>query len=156
MPNGLVRRTQRYNAYMMKYISVIPVFLFALSLGYLAGNRIAIHPLPMVIQKDTRPLVPIVRIDGVDNGILHGSIVGNARLAIGSIVLTQSGKFALDSSDVLVNTVHVVVPDGMRFVASSRGKKYYPVFSSSASRLSVQNRIYFKTEEEALRAGYQE
>lgn len=141
--------------YMMKYISVIPAFLFALSLGYLMGSRIAIQTVPLTIQEDTRSLVPTVRIDGINNGILHGSIIGNARFSIGSTVLTQSGLFALDSSDVLVNTVHIVVPDGMQFVASSRGKKYYPVFSRNGNAISVKNRIYFHTEQEAISAGYQ-
>jgi len=139
----------------MKYASVIPIFLFALSSGYIIGSRIAIHALPLTIQADTRLPVPTVRIDGVDNGIVHGSIIGNARLVIGSAVLTQSGKFALDNSDALINTIHIVIPDGMQFVASSRGKKYYPVFSSKGNAISVKNRIYFHTENDAVKAGYQ-
>jgi hypothetical protein len=41
-----------------------------------------------------------------------------------------------------------------RWVASSRGQKYYLSTCSAARRLSPANRIYFKTEEDAQEAGY--
>jgi hypothetical protein len=42
----------------------------------------------------------------------------------------------------------------MRFVASRRGKRYYPVSSREGERLVPENRLYFRTAEEAERAGY--
>lgn len=41
-----------------------------------------------------------------------------------------------------------------RFVASSRGQVYYLRTCGPAQRLADQNRIYFKSEEEAEAAGY--
>ena len=48
-----------------------------------------------------------------------------------------------------------VAPDqNMAWVASSRGHTYYRHGCSSATSLSPANLIYFRTEEEAQRAGY--
>ncbi len=40
------------------------------------------------------------------------------------------------------------------YVASKRGRKYYPVGCPAAENLKVENRIYFKTAGEATEAGY--
>lgn len=40
------------------------------------------------------------------------------------------------------------------FVASSRGKYYYPIGCKLADNLSPANLIYFETEENAVKAGY--
>ena len=40
------------------------------------------------------------------------------------------------------------------FAASKNGKKYYPKDSKSINRIKVENRVYFKTEENAIKAGY--
>lgn len=47
-----------------------------------------------------------------------------------------------------------VVPAGMYFVASNRGKKYYPVDSPAAARLKSENRVYFPDAAAAKRAGF--
>ncbi|PIR53826.1 hypothetical protein COU75_04020 [Candidatus Peregrinibacteria bacterium CG10_big_fil_rev_8_21_14_0_10_42_8] len=139
----------------MKHILLISAFTLSLSAGYLSGRTIVSNPAGIIIQADTRPLVPTIHIEGVRNGLLHGSIKGNARMTIGKTVFTESGIFAIDAADVFVNTVHVIIPDGMQFVASKRGKKYYPVFSTSANRMALKNRLYFRTAEEAESAGYE-
>ena len=43
---------------------------------------------------------------------------------------------------------------GMAWVASSRGEVYYRRGCANASRLVPENRVYFRTEEDAKRAGY--
>ena len=40
------------------------------------------------------------------------------------------------------------------YVASNRGKMYYPIDCSAANNLKVENKIYFKTIGEAEAAGY--
>jgi hypothetical protein len=40
------------------------------------------------------------------------------------------------------------------YVASSRGKYYYPIDCSLAKNLKEENKIYFKTKEEAEDKGY--
>ena len=44
--------------------------------------------------------------------------------------------------------------DSLRWVASSRGQVYYKRGCSNANQLAAAKRIYFRTEEEARRAGY--
>jgi hypothetical protein len=44
--------------------------------------------------------------------------------------------------------------DGMAWVASSRGEVYYRRGCSNANRLVAENRVYFRTEEEAKHARY--
>jgi hypothetical protein len=41
------------------------------------------------------------------------------------------------------------------FVASNRGKKYYPANCSAGKSIKEENRIYFETKEEAERKGYE-
>jgi len=139
----------------MKKTLFIPAFTLALSVGYLSGRMLAISLAPIAVQNDTRLLVPTVHIEGVRNGLLHGNMKGNARVYIGKTVFTESGVFAIDATNLLVNTVEVQIPEGMHFVASVRGKKYYPVFSSSGDRITLKNRLYFRTAKEAESAGYE-
>ena len=40
------------------------------------------------------------------------------------------------------------------FVASKTGKKYYPAGSAAGDKIKEENRIDFKTEEDAVKAGY--
>jgi hypothetical protein len=41
------------------------------------------------------------------------------------------------------------------YFASKRGKKYYPIDCSAGKSIKIENRIYFKTSEEAEKAGYE-
>ncbi len=40
------------------------------------------------------------------------------------------------------------------YVASKRGKRFYPVDCSAASSIVLKNRVYFSTSEEAIQKGY--
>ncbi len=46
------------------------------------------------------------------------------------------------------------VPEGMAFVASKSGKKFYPVDSAQGKKIKGDKRVFFKTEKEAEEAGY--
>ena len=48
----------------------------------------------------------------------------------------------------------ITEPKEFPFVASSRGKYYYPVDCNLANSLKEENRIYFKTQQEAENRGY--
>ena len=141
---------------------LLAIYCLSASSGYLTGKlttnnqpiRIGRGGQPITFQEDTRPLDPTINIEGIRNGLLYGSIKGSARVFIGNNILTQSGVFALDASSLLTNEIAVVVPDNVQFVASVRGKKYYPVFSSAGERITPKNRIYFQTQQEADAAGY--
>ncbi len=49
----------------------------------------------------------------------------------------------------------VEIPEGMKYVASKAGKKYYEVESASGKKIKADKRVYFKTEDEAKEAGYE-
>jgi len=68
---------------------------------------------------------------------------GSARSAGSTAVPLRTGAPAEPSTD------------SMPWVGSSRGHTYYIRGCSGANQLAVQNRIYFRTEAEAERAGYQ-
>lgn len=46
------------------------------------------------------------------------------------------------------------VPEGMKFIASKSGKKYYAVDSSQGKKIKGDKRVFFATEKEAEEAGY--
>jgi len=41
------------------------------------------------------------------------------------------------------------------YFASNRGKKYYPINCSAGKNIKIENRVYFKTAQEAEKAGYE-
>lgn len=146
-----------------RFLDLLPLLgalLLTLVCGYLLGRIITERrslPSAPFIQRDlSRPPVPTVKLDGVYNSELKGSMVGNARLFLGSEQVTPdaSGAFLVPAGTLLTNHVSITVPAGMRFVASRRGKKYYPVGSAAAEGLAPANRVYFHTGEEASQAGY--
>ncbi len=140
----------------MKYLCILACFTCALSAGYVSGRAISVKPNPLRIVPEIRLTTPTVQIDGIRNGLLHGRIRGSARVIFGDSVLTQSGVFAIDATTLLRNTIEVVVPSEAQYVASQKGKKYYPVFSAGGSRIVPQNRVYFRTKQEAESAGFSE
>ncbi len=130
-------------------------------LGFLIGSIVyawTFHPAPemAVYRDDTPPTIPVVVIDGIQNSALVGSLRGNVRLLAGGrpILASSGGVFAIHDTNILTNVIESFIPTGMQFVASKRGKKYYPVASASAAHLSPANRVYFPNAEAAERAGF--
>ena len=137
-------------------ISLIGIILLSSLNGYLVGRivdtRLAMASVPpLQIVKHTQSLQPVVQIDGIRNGYLEGTMLGDARFFLGGeqVLPTASGSLRILANTFLRNEVQILVPEGMRFVASKKGKKYYPVTSASANNLAPQNRVYFRTTEEA-------
>lgn len=125
-------------------------------LGQLSALRSVASNVEISLEPDTRPLAPTVHLDGIRNGMLEGALLGDARFILGDEVVTPTaeGTFSVDPSGFLRNEVTVVVPPGAQFVASERGKYYYPVLSARGNALSPKTRIYFGSEEEAVAAGF--
>jgi len=110
----------------------------------------------VVLREDEHAKVPVVQLKGVRDGNLHGQMLGEVRFFLGSsqVLPHGDGTFLVPADVLLTHEITVLVPEGMSFVASKRGKRYYPVLSSQAQRLVPENRIYFENEDEAQRAGY--
>lgn len=132
------------------------VLLLGMAVGRYLWDRGCRSPLPITVIEDAHQAVPVVTIDGVREGRLVGSVGSGGRLVIaGDVVETGSGgTFAIDPRPLLTNVIPITAPPGVQFVASRRGKRYYPLTSASAERLVPANRIYFVTAEEAEEAGY--
>lgn len=148
---------------MRRFIELAPflgALFLALACGYLFGRlvteRRSLTDLPVSVRDAGRPPVPTVRLDGVFDGQVRGTMIGEARLFLGGkqVLPDAGGTILTPAGPLLTNTVRIAVPEGMRFVASKRGQKYYPVGSASATALSPAHRVYFATEEEAQAAGY--
>lgn len=108
------------------------------------------------IVPDERPRIAVVEIEGIRDGNLTGRITGDVRvfLAGKQILPSGSGSFRVPADALAYDVRTVEAPAGARFVASKKGKRFYPIGSSQAEGLTVKNRVYFSSEEEARRAGY--
>ncbi|MDB4977945.1 MAG: hypothetical protein JWM56_131 [Candidatus Peribacteria bacterium] len=132
----------------------------AILAGYGAGRAHSAYLFrsqsPITLQNDERSPVAVVRLDGVRDGALRGQTTGTVRLFMQDkeIPADASGAFAMSSPQFLRNEITVPVPDGMQFVASRKGKKYYPVTSSAGENISPANRLYFRTAADAEKAGF--
>ncbi|PIQ76893.1 hypothetical protein COU78_03885 [Candidatus Peregrinibacteria bacterium CG10_big_fil_rev_8_21_14_0_10_49_24] len=135
--------------------------LLTLLLGYVLGRIVTVGVSvnavePMAIRADDSAAVPVVRIAGLENGRVVGTVNGDVRLWLGEeqIFASQSGTFSVKPGPFLINSVSVLVPDGMKYVASKRGKKYYGVRDAAGQSIIPENRLYFETADMAEAEGY--
>ncbi len=141
-------------------LTVLSLCIMVASIAYVAGRyqgaAILQDQHPLQIIDDVNVHVPVITLDGVTDGVLRGSMNGDARLFIQDdmVVPDAEGVFTVPADAFFVNYVRVKVPEGMHFVASTRGSKYYSVTSSQGEGIVPENRVYFATEEEAVAAGY--
>jgi hypothetical protein len=87
---------------------------------------------------------------------VKGKPCGNTCIAVNKTCRVGTPSYTPPPSQTLpAATAAPVEPgDTLAWVASSRGQVYYRRGCSNANRLAPENRIYFRTEEEAQRAGY--
>lgn len=142
-----------------RFSPLIGCLLLALLTGYLAGRltsvRIADASIGYAWAEDTRSAAATVRLDRIEAGELVGTAVGDARLVLGGRpVQVQSGAFRVPAGVLLTEVIPVVIPPGMRFVASKKGSRYYPIDAAGGQNIVPQNRIYFPSAMEAEAAGY--
>ena len=111
---------------------------------------------PPVVLRGSGSAVAAVSIERFRDGALRGHAAGPVRLFLGgkAVDVAPDGAFAADVPALRVEEVGVAVPEGMAFVASRKGKKYYKVDSSSGERIAPQNRVYFRDEASAEAAGF--
>lgn len=108
---------------------------------------------------EVNPGVATLAFKGTKNGELTGKVTGReARMIIGEKVfsLGEGQEFGLPKNELCaMAAVGPEFPLDAQFVASRRGKYYYSVLDERSWGLSPENRTFFKTEEEALRAGFE-
>ena len=110
---------------------------------------------PFRLEPDLRPRVPVVQVEGIQGGVVMGRIRGDVRVFWGDHMVIPDGSGAFQiAEDLLKEEVVVRVPDGMQFVASRKGKKYYAVTSPMGERIKPENRVYFSTAGDAEAYGF--
>jgi hypothetical protein len=127
------------------------------SLGYYRGAQSRFPEIRTVA--DINPGVATLKLDGMKDGKLKGSVAGRE---IRMVVAPQDIRnFAVGtafevpiSSAASSPTTTLPIPADAQFVASHRGKLYYSVFDPRALELSPENRVYFRSAEEAEKGGY--
>jgi hypothetical protein len=132
-------------------------------LGYLAGRLTtkveAIYNTPPVIELnyDINEKVPFIQIDRIINGILEGHLLEHdVRVVVGEVPveIKPDRTFQSDVTSI-TNLIPIAIPPGMNFVSSKKGKKVYSVLSSQGEKIKPENRVYFRTLEEAIALGYE-
>ena len=135
-------------------VFVLSVCCFSLSVGYIHGRYLAVPRTSMTLVPDQRPRVPTVHLMGMRDGKLHGMVFGSVRFFVGDRQVTATGAFAVAPGPLAIQQISVTVPSWAQFVASRRGKRYYPVFSAGGERIVPRNRIYFRSAQDAEAAGF--
>ena len=80
-------------------------------------------------------------------GIIIGAdIISRPPIIIEKQLITNIGETTINET--------ITTTKEFPFVASSRGKYYYPVDCNLADSLKEENKIYFKTEQDAESRGY--
>lgn len=101
-------------------------------------------------------IVPVLIFEFIENGVLY--IAKNnteIRIKIKNemFIATDKNNFKIPLTEILPMLKTVPAPEGMFWVASKRGKTYWPLDAPQAFLISVKNRQFYKTEEEAILAG---
>jgi len=78
--------------------------------------------------------------------IIGANIISRPPIIIEKQLITKIEEATIDETITTVKE--------FSFVASSRGKYYYPVDCDLANGLKEENKIYFKTQQEAEKRGY--
>ena len=126
------------------------------------SSSVSFSPIQEVAE--INPKVPIVNILAIQGDQLIG-YVSDPKTRIKSwdksvAVPNHENRFVLDISHFgflpRIPVIEHHVPEWAIYVASRSGKNFYRVDSPSGKRISVPNRVYFKTREEAIQKGFKE
>jgi len=117
---------------------------------------------PVQVVEEINPKIPQIVINEIKDAKIIGSVnASEIRIKSGeqTAVPDEENKFEIDIQHLGYigpkrKIVKVTIPEWANFVASKSGKYYYEIDEKSAKKLSLANRVYFKTEEEAEEAGY--
>jgi len=85
-------------------------------------------------------------------GFSLGIIKGGQIISRPALIIDK--ELIVDFNDESAASNQLTAKGQSLFVASSRGKYYYPVDCSLAQNLSEKNKIYFQSKEEAETKGY--
>ena len=141
---------------------IIFILLIGISIGYSIGYfRAKQNQFPQIkIIEDINNKISTIKLLEVKNGEIKGEISGaKARIAFSAdniIDLLPGESFEIPLKKIKLSYFYQArnLPKNILFIASKKGKYYYSVFNKSAFNITGKNRVYFKSDEEALKAGY--
>lgn len=111
------------------------------------------------LEEDLNQPIPAIKILGIQDGKLLGTISEDEiRLFTEKEVALVDSElnFTLKISDELRKNLLFDVPENMNYVASQKGKRFYNIYDSYATKIAPQNRIFFQTKQDAIGAGFLE
>ncbi len=100
--------------------------------------------------------IPVLTLLSIENGILKISKNNEeirVRINDEIFIATDENIFEIPIETILPMLQKLPAPEGMNFVASKRGSTYWPLDSPRAFILSVKNRVFYKTEIDAIKDG---
>jgi len=100
--------------------------------------------------------VSTLHFSPVENGVMEVKNRGaQARIIIpeSEITVLHNQVSYINMESLLPMMKTLPAPGWAQFVASKRGKKYWPLDSPEAFLLSIRNRVFYSSEEEARLAG---
>lgn len=126
--------------------------------GVLLEKRLEIarrDPIAVVPQNSEK--IPLVKFQKIENGVMYGETgEKEVRFIVGKegVYTSHGGAFDFPLNEILPMMKQIAAPEGMNFVASKRGTRYWPLDAPEAFLLAEKNRVFFATAEEAEKAGY--
>jgi hypothetical protein len=146
-----------------KTIVVIGIVIVIFWLGRLSVYYQQVSDTPIREIPEFNEHVPMVNIMAVRQGRVEG-YVSDTKTRVKSwnktvAVPDEGGRFVLDIRHLgyLGPTQELyehVVPEWAVYVSSKNGKNFYKVDSGSGRNISVPNRLYFRSKEEAIEKGF--
>lgn len=161
--SGLAQKKKRSQSGKMQHLHHLSFLILSIIIAFFTGAIVTgyqLQPPPaMAIIEDENADtvdVAVVTISGIENSALRGTVEGNVRLVARDQIIEPDahGSFSISDSSLLTNRLIIDAPPGMHFVASKKGKKYYPIESSSGMRIVPANRVYFPDQASAEKAGF--
>lgn len=142
-----------------KMMTIIALLMLAVSVGSIVQDSLSQKPAELEqIGEETRVAkVPTIVLEKTENGILFANITGgDARIIVSDNeeVVTGQGSVEVDITPVLPTLKMIPHPEGMQYVASKRGKYYWPLDGIEAHQIAWANRTFFASSEDAEIAGY--
>jgi len=151
----------QYHTYIVLFLAACLIFWFGrLSVQY----QLKIQAAPVQTVSEINPKIPLVEIKDIKNAKVIGTVnQSEIRIKSGERIAVpdQENNFTLDVQHLgylgqKVPVIEVSIPEWANYVASKNGKYFYELDDKSAKNLSIPNRVYFATVEDASEAGYQQ
>lgn len=136
--------------------------IFIFGIGFMSGKiyentRAMPNPLPIEDIGQISTQAPVLEFFALDKNLLYGKTNGmDVRLVSNSKAVStfeDATNFFIDLN-LLPTKKSLEISQTYSFVASKNGQKYHLIGSGDGNRISEENKIYFKTKEEAEKKGY--